>query len=169
MAVYAQEALGGSRSPEQQRSIINPRPMRLGTVANPGDGQGTSGKLATRTAAGPGYVLAPATVLATNTTTKVRVQVSAWATYYVLVKLSAIVGTVTVNGYPMLADAVKDESIGTRAPTGWGLPTSLSLTDATATLMTVTSKGEEFFEIEVVVSSGGSDTATIAYIDVFGV
>lgn len=162
---YAQECLGGTHTPEQQRALVNPRPTRLGTIMGP-DGFLTTDSDTTNHS---GARFAPGTVLTNNSTTKARIQVAGWATYYVLVKLSAATGTGTVNGFPMLANATKDDTAGTRAPTAWGLPTSLTSVSTTAVLMTVTAKGEEFFEVEIVVSNGGSDALTIDYVDVFGV
>lgn len=160
----AVEALGGTRSPETQRALVNPRPTRLGTIPGP------DGKLATaQVSTIPGYNLRPGAVLTNNSTTTVRIQVAAWTTYYVTFKASAATGTCTLNGYPMLADATKDDTAGTRAPSAWTLPTSIAAVATTAVQMSVTSKGEEFFELDVVVSNGGSDSITVQYVDVHGV
>lgn len=136
----------------RREAVLNVAPMRVG------DG--------TNVSTDPGFAFKPGTVLGNNTTTKVRVRIAAFTTFYVLVKLSARTGTLTVNGYPMLANASDDDTVGTRKTIG--LPTALSITSTTAQEMAYTCKGEEYFEIECVVSNGGSDSATIEYIEVYG-
>lgn len=141
----ADRMMGSSSSDlwERRAALIGPKPIRLKGV------------------------LAAGTVLAKSSTTKERVAIPSVTTLYVLAKLTSVTGTVTVNGYPMLSDATMDDTVGTRKPIG--LPTALSLTTTTAAEMSYAAKGEEFFEIECVVSGGVSDTATLAYIEVYGV
>ena len=132
------------RSPDDARNgIVNPTPIRLAGV------------------------LAAAVVLADSSTTKERIQIPGITTLYVLVKLSAITGTLTVNGLPMLSDATNDDTVGTRKTIGPA--TALTITTTTAQEMSYTCKGEEYFEVECVVSGGGSDSATIEYIEVYGI
>jgi len=129
---------------DAEQGVINPTPIRL-TGA-----------------------LAAATVIAKNTTVEVRVQIPAVTTLYVMVKFTSITGTATVNGYPMLSDATAlDNTDGTAFPIG--LPTALTITNTTAQEMSYTNKGVEFFDVSISMSNGGSDTATLTYVDVYGI
>lgn len=153
-----------------QKRLASPRPYRLGTTPfGENASEGKVGGLATAAdATVPGYALRPGVVLADGATaSRVRVQIGGFTTFYVLFKLSAITaGTVTLNCKPMLADATSDESTGTQRTIG--APTALTFTTSTAQEMSYTCKGEEFVDITAALVGGGADTATIAYVEVYG-
>lgn len=109
--------------------------------------------------------LAAATVVATNTSPEERVYTTGFASVSFRYKAASITGTCTANIHPMLSDAKDDGSAGTRAVTG--LPTAVTAAPTTEQIITYTLKGEAFVEIELALSSGGSDTMTLSYVDVF--
>ena len=109
--------------------------------------------------------LAAATVVATNTSPQERVYTLGFASVTFRYKAASITGTCTANIHPMLSDATDQDTVGTRAVTG--LPTPVTGAPTTEQVITYTLKGEQYVEIELGLSSGGSDTMTLSYVDVF--
>lgn len=109
--------------------------------------------------------LAAATVVATNTSPQERVYTLGFASVTFRYKAASITGTCTANIHPMLSDAGSDDTAGTRAVTG--LPTAVTGAPTTEQIITYTLKGEQYVEIELALSSGGSDTMTLSYVDVY--
>lgn len=109
--------------------------------------------------------LAAGTVIAASAVAKQRVYVTGMSTVTFRYKAASKTGTITANIHPMLANAMPDESVGSRAVTG--LPSAVVADPTTEQIISYTTKGEQYVEFELGVSAGGSDTVTLAYVDVF--
>lgn len=111
--------------------------------------------------------LAAGETLGQSATKKERIKVSDLASIAARVKPSAITGTLTVELFPMLADAGDDDTTGTRATTG--APTAVTTTTATEVLIEMDLRGEQYVELVLTMSGGLTDEATIDYAEIFGV
>lgn len=109
--------------------------------------------------------LAAGTVVTTGTSPQERVYTTGFASVTFRYKAASITGTCTANIHPMLSDAVPDDTVGTRAVTG--LPTAVTGAPTTEQVISYTLKGEQYVEIELALSAGGSDTMTLSYVDCF--
>lgn len=111
--------------------------------------------------------LAAGTAFAASQTKKERVYVGGFQSVRVRVKLSgAPTGTLTVTTYPMLSDAGTDDTVGTR---GAAHAAGTALTTANESVIDIALKGEEYIEIEGVMSSTGGNTATVQYVEICGI
>lgn len=109
--------------------------------------------------------LAAGTVILASAAAKERINVRGAQSVTVRYKAASITGTCTANIHPMLSDAGKDDTNGTRAVTG--LPTAVTGAPTTEQVITYTCLGENYVEFALSMSAGGSDTTTLAYVDVF--
>ena len=109
--------------------------------------------------------LAPGTI-AQNTTAKERVHAAGVTTLYVVVKNSNVNGqTHTIAIYPMMSDATSDDTVGTRHPLNNS--GAANIANTTAVEDSYTTKGEEFFEIEI--DTHASAALVITYVEVYGI
>lgn len=109
--------------------------------------------------------LAAGVVIAASAKAKQRVYVTGMSTVTFRYKAASVTGTCTANIHPMLADAMADESVGTRSVTG--LPSPVTGAPTTEQVISYTTKGEQYVEFELGMSAVGGDTVTLAYVDVF--
>jgi len=122
-------------------ALMNPRPLRF------------SGALG-------------AVTIAQNTTAKERIMASGVTTLYAIVKPSNVNGgTHTVTIYPMLSDATMDDTVGNRHPTNDS--GGASITTTTGTEEAYTTKGEDFFEVEI--AADASAAIVLSYVEVYGI
>lgn len=111
--------------------------------------------------------LAAGTVVVKNTSIFQRLRVAGLGVLRVRVKPSAIVGTLTLQIYPVLSDGGDVDTTGTRAATN--LPTAATVTTAAEMTQDYTLAGEQYVDVVLSLSNGGSDTATLSYVDVFAI
>lgn len=111
--------------------------------------------------------LAAAATIGNNASKKERIRITGLGVVRVRAKASAVTGTMTLQIHPMLSDATKDDTVGTRATTN--LPTAATATGATEITQDFTSGGEMFIEVVLSMSNGGSDTCTLSYVEVYAI
>lgn len=118
----------------------------------------------------PGFrmkgALAAGVTFAPGDTKKERVYVGGLESVRVRVKLSAIVGTVTATVYPMLSDAGADDTAGTR---GAAFAAGTAITTTGEAVIDITLRGEVYAEVELALSGGVTDAATVDYVEISGV
>lgn len=112
--------------------------------------------------------LAEDVAFTTDDSFKERINVAGASKITVGVLLSGtpVVGTLSIDLHRMLSDATEDDTDGTRS--GVGAPTTVDLTNADEEdEIEMALDGEEWVEVELTMSSGGSDVAELAFVEVF--
>jgi hypothetical protein len=109
--------------------------------------------------------LAAGVVIASGANAVERIRVVGLGALRVRAKPASVTGTLTLQIYPVLSDALDTSSTGTRATTN--LPAAASTTSATEVSQDYVLAGEQYVDVRLSVSGGGSDTATLAYVDLF--
>lgn len=94
-----------------------------------------------------------------------RIRVVGLGTLRVRAKPTSITGTLTLQIYPVLSDALDTSSTGTRAATS--LPVAATASSALEVYQDYVLAGEQYVDVKLSMSGGGADTTTLAYVDVF--
>jgi|SRR5882672_6294663 len=123
-----------------------------------------------RLSAAQGGVAPFTALIGASTNAKVRLRTRG-ASQIVARAKGTVVGTVTIQLYPMLADALQDDTKGTRSgfrDDGTAVPAAVALVSGTEAIVKLALAGVDYVEFEIAVAAASSfdPTAAASFVDV---